>query len=270
MEVTKAELALLEKFKKDINSYDQLANSVFGVINGHDYMANDDFEKLKKQEREARDNLNEQYGAVESLIDNLLGGRPFMRVPNVPNGQWDVFAEAFSSRFTIVKGECLDYAVDAVNRAYGKAKGLVGKSTTTPKLTSARWFSDDLIARITNTKIKRLCEELDKVVAGNPNAAALLMRTILLLTLQKKLGNLAKTDLQPVLNQAISQDAYKDLHIKRILTNLSSIPKTMLDATHHSKWVLIKPDELGLWLPGLVSVLEATFPAVADPNTGGK
>jgi len=262
MDITKKELELLKKFKDDLNEYHDVANSVFGVTNGYDYMSDDEFKKIRVRERNLRDGLNEQYGSVEKMINNLLGGKPFMSVPAVPNGRWDVFSEALSSNFTIVKGESLSSAVDYMSRVYGKAKSLLENPSNVQPNISGKWFTKDLLARITDQKIRKLCEELDRVSSGSPNAAALLMRTILLLTLQKKLGKVAHKDLGPVLNQAISQDIYKDLHIKRILTNLVSIPKTMLDATHHSQWVLIKQDDIGIWITGLVNVVEATYPEV--------
>ena len=260
MEVTEKDLELLKRFKTGLGAYHDLANSVFGVSRGYERMSDSDFKKLRIREREARDSLNELYGSVEKLIINLLGGKPFMAVPAVPGARWDVFTEALSSSFNISKGECLNYAVDAMNRAYGKAKSLVGKPEQTPKKVTSEWFSKDLLVRISDQKTRTLCKELNGVAIDSPNAAALLMRTILLITLQKKIGKLAKDDLGPVLNQAISQDIYKDLHIKRILTNLASVPKTMLDATHHSKWALIKQDDIGVWMPGLVNVVEATYP----------
>lgn len=260
MEVTKDDLELLKKFKADLSRYHDLANTVFSVSRGYERMSDDDFAKLRSNERKSRDDLNEQYGSVEKLIINLLGGKPFMSVPAVPGARWDVFEEALSSSFNIAKGECLNYATDALNRAYGRAKSMVESPKQTQKVVTSEWFSKDLLARISDQKIRTLCEELNEVASGSPNAAALLMRTILLITLQKKIGKTAKSDLGPVLSQAISQDTYKDLHIKRILTNLASVPKTMLDATHHSQWVLIKQDDIGIWMQGLVNVIEATYP----------
>ncbi len=251
---------MIKKFKDDLSEYHDLANMVFAVSNGRKYMSDDEFHNLRKRERATRDDLNEQYGVVEKLIITVLGGKPMMGLPAFPGRRWDVFAEALSSNFNIVKGDCLNMAEDEMSRVYGKAKSLATAESDVASTKNGRWFPDDLLQRIKDPKIKKLCEELERVVKDNPNAAALLMRTILLITLQKKLGKKAHDDLGPVLNQAISQNIYNDLHIKRILENLASVPKTMLDATHHSKWVLIKTDDLGIWLPGLVNIIEATYP----------
>lgn len=259
MQITTTDLSMIKKFKEDLSDYHDLANMVFAVSSGREYMSDDEFNKLRKRERALRDDLNEQYGAVEKHIIAVLGGKPLMGIPAFPGRRWDVFAEALSSNFNITKGDCLNMAEDEMSRVYGKAKSLVDtKSDVVGK--NGRWFPEDLLIRISDQKIRKLCEELDRVFLDNPNAAALLVRTILLITLQKKLGKKAHDDLGPVLNQAISQDIYGDLHIKRILQNLASVPKTMLDATHHSKWVLIKTDDLGIWLPGLVNIIEATYP----------
>lgn len=263
MNISHVDYLAIKNFVDKFRKYHDIANRVFAVSNGRDYMSDVDFKSLRKNERKMRDYLNEEFGNLEPLIYGLIGGKPYLTIPNIPGSKWDIFAEALSSNFTIVKGDSLVQADDSLTRLLGTAKRAANErkeiknpaSTTLP----SKWFSDDLITRITDTKIKALCIELNNVADINPNATALLMRTILLLTLQKKMGKSAKDDLRDVMNQAISQNIYEDVHIKRILTNLSDIPKTMLDASHHSKWVIIKKDDLGIWLPGLVNVIEATF-----------
>lgn len=261
MKITQENLESIKKFAKQFDEYHVIANKVFAVSNGHEYMDPDTFTKLREKEKLLRRNLNEEFGSHEQMIYNLLGGKPFLGW----NGRrWDVFSEALSANFNIVKGESLNYVEDSLSKAVGAAKKLLQDTRNPGKVKSldvesGAWFSDELLKTISDTKIRTLCVELNSVSTDNYNAAALLMRTILLLTLQKKLGKIAKDDLKDVLNQAISQDIYGDTHVKRILANLSSIPKTMLDASHHSKWVIIKKDELGVWLPGLVTVVEATF-----------
>lgn len=101
---------------------------------------------------------------------------------------------------------------------------------------------------------------MNKLLPENPNAAALTMRTIMLVCLRHKLGSNAKEDLEAALARAISQDIYKDTHIKRILTNFQKMPKTLLDATHHSQWILLELGDIAPWLSGLSKLLEATFP----------
>jgi len=264
MKITKEEYESIKDFIKKFREYHDVANGVFAVTKGREYMPDADFKKLKEDERHMRDYLNEEFGNLEETIYSLLGGRPFMRVPNMPGSRWDTFSEALSGNFTIVKGETLNQADDYLVKVGGLAKRAMNAKDkiveySGPQTSPSKWFSDDLLQKITDAKVNALCVELNNVSELNPNATALLMRTILLLTLQKKLGKASKEDLKDVLNQAISQDSYKDVHIKRILTNLSSIPKTLLDASHHSKWIIVKKDDLGIWLPGLVNVVEATF-----------
>ena len=261
--ITQEDIQKLQNFISTFGIYHDIANKVFGVSNGHEYMSEGGFAELRSQEKMLRRSLNEEFGVIEQLVYDLMGGKPFIAYPGLPGRQWDVFAEALSANFNIVKGESLNYVEDALSRAIGAAKAsLNSQKTSKPEktqLTPGVWFSDDLVSRITDHKIKTLCIELNQTSERSPNATALLMRTILLLVLQNKLGKSAKNDLKDVLNQAIAQDVYSDVHIKRILTNLSSIPKTILDASHHSKWVMVNTDEIGVWLPGLVKVVEATF-----------
>lgn len=264
MNISETDYLAIKDFAEKFREYHEVANDVFAVSNGRKHMSDTDFKSLREDEKHMRYYLNEEFGNLEQIIINLMGGKLFLTVPNIPGSKWDVFAEALSSSFTIVKGDSLSRADDELTRLVGKAKSIAEKKDkqaepSTPVTSPSQWFSDGILSKITDNKIKALCIELNNVFADNPNATALLMRTILLLTLQKKLGNSAKDDLRDVMNQAISQDVYKDVHIKRVLTNLSTIPKTMLDASHHSKWVIIKKDDLGIWLPGLVNVVEATF-----------
>jgi hypothetical protein len=96
------------------------------------------------------------------------------------------------------------------------------------------------------------------VFSENPNAGALLFRTILLLTLQYKLGIKSKDELSEVLGQVVGGDIY-DKHVTRLLKQLQGIPKELLDASHHSKWIIIKNQDLQVWAQALRQVLLATF-----------
>jgi hypothetical protein len=265
MKISQAEYEAIKDFASKFSEYHDVANSVFAVINGTEFMSDSDFSKLKENEKNMRKYLNEEFGVLETTIYGLMGGKPYMGFPNM-TGRWDTYAEALSGNFRLIKGESLSHASDSLSRVVGVAKSSVVSDNEvevenpSPEVPISKWFSDELLGHISDTKIKALCSELNNVAELNPNATALLMRTILLLTLQKKLGRLSKDDLKDVMNQAISQNIYEDTHIRRILTHLSTIPKTMLDASHHSRWVIIKKDDLGIWLPGLVNVVEATFP----------
>lgn len=264
MTITESDYKALKDFVDNFRKYHDMANEVFAISNGREYMGVVAFKQLQQNEKALRNKLNEQFGDLEQVIYNLMGGKPFMAIPAVPGSRIDVFAEALSGNFTLIKGESLIQADDHLTRLLGAAKRAINRKEKTGSLPasaeiSPKWFSNDLLSQVTDTKIRALCTELNNVAELNPNATALLMRTILLLTLQKKIGKSAKGDLKDVMNQVISQDVYNDVHIKRILVNLSTIPKTMLDASHHSRWVTIKKDDLGIWLPGLVNVVEATF-----------
>lgn len=277
MEVTKSQLAVLKRFKDNLETYQEIAIFLYKNKKDHQYVSESNLNELTKQEKMLRLKLNIDYGNIENLLDNLLGGKPYIGMPAMPGMKWNVYSEALASNFNFAKGECLNFAVDATNRAFGKAKAIISstvksqtnsvkpplKSGKPPKsnMVISKWFPEDLLARINDNKVKVLCIELDQVLPLSPNAAALLMRTILLNTLQQKIGGRAKDDLGPVLGQAIALNVYSDRHIMNILSGFSTIPKSLLDATHHSKWMLIGSDHLGHWMPGLVKVIEATYPA---------
>lgn len=258
MDITKQQLAELEKFQKNLSQYHDAANAVWAAR--REYASDADLEKKINREKAFRDKLTIEYGGLEDIINNLLGGKPVMVVPNIPGYQWDIYAEALSARLTSTKGDCLSMAEQSTAQAVGKARQAVKAPKVPNSATPAHVFSDELLGKIKNPKIKKLCEELNRSLPHNPNSAALLMRTVLLITLQQKMGSKAKDDLAPVLNQAISQDVYGDTAIKRILTNFAGLPKTLLDATHHSQWMIFTVDDINSWLPGLVKVIEATYP----------
>jgi|GEM_PF-2585098 len=258
MSITKQQLTELEKFQKNLTRYQDAANAVWAAR--RTYASNADLEKKMKHEKDLRDKLNIEYGGLEDTINNLLGGKPLMIVPNIPGYRWDIFAEALSARFSSTKGDCLNMATQSTAQAVGKARQLIKNPNSSKSTTPVPVFTDELLRKVRSPKIKKLCEELNRSLPQNPNSAALLMRTILLITLQQKMGSKAKNDLAPVLNQAIAQDAYGDTAIKRILTNFAGLPKTLLDATHHSQWMIFTADDVSTWLPGLVKVIQATYP----------
>jgi hypothetical protein len=251
------DLKRLKRFKSSLISYQKLSTSIYRSVNGYEILSRDDLDKIVKKETRTREKLMSFYGENESLIIFLHGGRPQMEIPAFPGHRWDVFMEALSGDYdTSNKGRCLEMAIQLSNIIVGKAKRLVSNPTVISKKIV---FSDELLKRITSNKVKTLCAEFNNVYSDSPNAAALLFRTILLITLQVKLGDKAREDLGPVLNQVISQDVYNDKQIKKILTNFSSIPKTLLDSTHHSQWILIKNEEVLSWTSGLLRIIESTF-----------
>lgn len=259
MHITKEQLVELQEFQTNLSKYHDAANSVWEAMTM--YLGDNELEKRRTTEKKLRLKLSVDYGSLEDTIDELYGSRPTMGVPNMPGMRWDIFAEALGSQFNSTKGDCLNMAEQIIARVVGKAK----KIATTPSAqlksdNKAIFFSDDLLNRIQSVKIKTLCREFNQSWPQSPNSCALLIRTILLATLQYKMGSKAKEDLGPVLNQSISQDAYQDKQIKKILTIFSSMPKQLLDATHHSQWILLKESDLDYLLPGLVKVLEATYP----------
>ncbi len=259
--VTKAELAALKKFQKELDEYNKLVIRVFRTRNGQLHDSEEVYNLINK-EKISRRKINSLFGKVEQLTYNLIGGKPFMQIPAIPGHQWDIFAEAFSSKFTSTKGDCLEMAIDSVDRAVGKAEGLVSShASATVKVVmgdEVMMFEDELVNNISDQKIKTLCLEFNNVFSKNSNAGALLFRTILLLTLQHKLGIKAKDELSEVLGQAVSGDVY-DKHVTRLLKQLQGIPKTLLDASHHSKWIMIKGQDLNVWAQALRQVLLATF-----------
>lgn len=261
MSVSKSELQSLKKLQNEFDKYHKLVVSVYRIYNHRDYPSQQEINKRIDQEKKARRTLNVNFGKVEKTVYNLLGGKPMMQIPAIPGYQWDIFAEALSSNFeTSSKGQCLDMAIDSIDRAVGKAEGIASSAApiTTP-ITGENIFEESLIEKINDNKIQELCREFNNVYGTNPNAGALLFRTILLISLQYKLGTKAKDDLSSVLNQAVSSNIYKDTHITRVLKNFQGVPKTLLDATHHSKWILINGAELVTWAQGLRLVLGATF-----------
>jgi hypothetical protein len=128
-------------------------------------------------------------------------------------------------------------------------------------------FSAELLKEVSDGKIQTLCRELNNVFGKNPNAGGMLFRTILLNVLRFKLKNtqvgkkiLADSDdLKSVLSKSISNDVYKDSHIKRFLEQFSKIPKDIFDAGVHSDWVLVDQSNLDSQIGGLVKIVEATF-----------
>ena len=120
-------------------------------------------------------------------------------------------------------------------------------------------IEEAIIKRISDQKIQVLALELNRISNRNPNSAALAIRTILLLTLRNKLRIKSYLELTDALNQAISKDIYKDPQVKKILIEFAGMPKQLLDATHHSSWILIKDSQIRNWATGLEVVIAATF-----------
>jgi len=134
MKVSKSELSLLKKFQYDLDDYDKKVIQIYKIVNHHEYLSDSDVEKHRAAEVTARRKINASFGRVEELIYSLLGAKPYMIIPALPGHQWDVFAEALSSNFhTSSKGDCLEMARDSLDRAVGKAEGLVSDNDSEPQ-----------------------------------------------------------------------------------------------------------------------------------------
>jgi hypothetical protein len=255
MELSASDYKRLQKFKTDLTKYSELSNSVYSIINGHEYVSGDELKRRRANESRLREKLTLEFGSLEDTIFRLIEGTPTITL----FGQtYDVFDSALSDNFqSPLKGQCLGHAIQCATKALGKAKPAAVKQAATGKISKA--FSDITIKKVSDQKVKQLLLEFNNVYPENPNAAGLLMRTILLMTLKAKLGTKAKDDLAPVIAQAISQNTYNDNHIKRILTSFQQIPKTVLDATHHSSWILLDQNNIDSWLPGVKLIVETTY-----------
>lgn len=258
----------LKTFRQQLEEYVSVTNEIYSVVNRHRFADNKELDDLLEKEKILRLRLNEAYGELEETIIALIGYKPYLKIPSMPGVKWDIFIEAMSGNFkTSTMGESQEYALQAVSSVIGKAKSELIKTKSINLSISQQTkeigsiiFTNELIARINVNKLKILCTEMNKLLPDNPNSAALLMRTILLVTLRHKLGKKSKDELEQVLAQAISQDIYQDKHVKRILINFQKMPKTLLDATHHSQWLLMEYDDLHSWLTGLNKLIEFTFP----------
>ncbi len=128
-------------------------------------------------------------------------------------------------------------------------------------------FAYDLLSSIPDSKIETLCREFNDNFGKNPNAVAMLFRTILLNTLRYKLkktpiGNIILKDsgsLKEILNKCISNDIFKDPHIKKFLEQFSKVPKDIYDAGVHSDWIIVEQSNLDSQISGLVLVIKKTF-----------
>ncbi|HEU4966431.1 MAG TPA: hypothetical protein VFT53_03035 [Candidatus Saccharimonadales bacterium] len=268
MELNKQTLDQLQDFKKLLENYVTLTNTIYSIINHRSYAEDSERDAFWAKHEKLQPQLNILYGSLEDIITAIVGYKPVVEVPAIPGASWDVFREALSGNFqSSMMGDCQQHALQTMNMVVGKAKSLLSNKTSVT-IGSAKQsrqvgtvvFSQELIDRINLNKLKILCTEMNKLLPDNPNSAALVMRTIMLVCLRHKLGGRAKEDLEAVLAQAISQDVYKDAHIKKILINFQKMPKALLDAMHHSQWMLLEYDELAPWLPGISKLLDITFP----------
>lgn len=268
IEINRQTLNRLKLFRQQLEEFVSITNDIYSIINHHRLSNDKELDGLLGKGKTLQTQLNELYGELEETIIALIGYSPILKVPSMPGVQWEVFIEALSGNFkTSTMGESQHYALQAMSTVIGRAQSKLTKSKEVSISTSQQIkqigsivFTHDSIERININKLKILCNEMNKLLPDNPNSAALLMRTILLVCLRHKLGSKSKDELAQVLSRAISQNIYQDEHIKRILTNFQKMPKTLLDATHHSQWVLMEYDELSSWLPGLSKLIEITFP----------
>jgi len=236
--MTRSDLTLLEKFERKLLTYVNVINDTVRIKNHLDNFTDEDSSLIIKKEIKLRKKLNVLYGEVETIIVHVLGSVPYIEIPMLPGQKWNVFLEALSNGTSSNKGTCLQFALQTMSVVIGKAKRL---STHPPnKKDQQIVFDEDFIKKIVSSKVKVLCIEFNQIYGNNPNATALLFRTILLIALQLKLGSNAKEDLGPVLSQAIGQNIYEDRQIRKILEQFQKMPKIMLDATHHSQWIVIE------------------------------
>lgn len=87
----------------------------------------------------------------------------------------------------------------------------------------------------------------------------LLLRTILLLTLQFKLSESNDKGLQDLINKAIGNNVYDDKRITKILSGINNGPKIILDATYHSDWMEIDQSDINVFLLNVKKIVEGTF-----------
>ena len=251
-------LERLKAFQKKLSRYHDVCNEIWRASNRTFDLAQ--YDKLRPQEKQLRQDLIEEYGALEPTITRLLGGELKLRVPNIPGSEWDIFVEALSGSFNTMKGDCLEWAEQFISKAIGKAKELLKRpQPTSPQSATKPLFTADELKRIDDKKVQLLCVELGRTWPQNPNASALLVRAILLCALRHKIGRGAGDDLSAVLGQAIAQLGLDKTTI-HILENFQKMPKTLLDATYHSQQMTFTEEEVSSFIVAIVKIVQGLYP----------
>lgn len=91
MELDQQTLKQLSLFKKELEEFVRVTNTIYGIVNRRRYVEDKERETLWAKEQKLQPEINGLYGSLEDTITALVGYKPMVGIPSIPGASWDVF-----------------------------------------------------------------------------------------------------------------------------------------------------------------------------------